>query len=212
MAMIPIENVGAIGVITDVPSHKIPPEAWSTANNIRFVNQVAQKMQGQQVVYGTLGTAPHFLVGWNYTTEYRWLYASPTKIYYTNGAAHTNATRYTTTPGDDDYTGLTRPIWTGGILHGVPILNHDNGTDYPQQWDDALGRFIDLANWPTDYYCKSMNVWGNFLVACNITKPAGNNPYIVKWSDVADPGTVPGSWDETSAKLNTLIPPTKVIL
>lgn len=199
MAMVAINNVGTVGVITDIAPHKLAPEAWSSVSNIRFVDKVAQKMLGQQAVFGTPGAAPHYLQAWNYSTEYRWIYASDTEIFYTNAAAHTNATRFTTTLGDNDYTAQSRPIWTGGVLHGVPVLNHANGTDYPQQWDNALGRFKDLDNWQANTYCKSMNVWGNFLIACNITKAAGNNPYLVKWSDVADPGTVPGSWDEADA-------------
>lgn len=199
MPIIPIENVGAVGIITDVPSHVLPPEAWSAGQNVRFIEGTAEKASGQTAVYGTPTVAPHFLLPWAYSSEYRWLYPSTAAIYHTNGTAHTNVTRYTTTPGDDDYSAGTRPIWTGSIFHGVPILNHDNGTDYPQQWDDATSRFKDLVNWPADVYCKAIGAFKNFLIAVNITKSAVSYPYLVKWSDVADPGSVPGSWDETLA-------------
>ena len=199
MALVPIDNIGAIGVIVDAPAHTLPPEAWSTAVNIRFIDGVAEKMEGQQAVFGTPTVAPHFLLPWNYTTERRWLYPSTVTIYQTNSTAHTNVTRYTSTPGDDDYTAKARPIWTGGVLHGVPVLNHDNETDYPQQWNEATSRFKDLDNWPVNTYCRSMKTYGNFLIACNITKSSNNFPYMVKWSHVADPGTVPDSWDETDA-------------
>jgi len=199
MPIIHVENVGAVGIITDVPSHVLPPEAWSDGNNIRFFEGVAEKFTGQETVFGTPTIAPHFLLPWNYSGGFRWLYASVDKIYYTNGTTHTDVTRYTTTPGDDDYTGKTRPIWTGGVFNGVPIMNHDNDTDYPQQWDNSLGRMKDLDNWQTNIYCKAIGTFKNFLIAVNITKASVNYPYMVKWSGIADPGTVPPTWDETLA-------------
>lgn len=199
MPIVHIENTGAVGIITDTPSHILPPEAWSDGNNVRFFEGVVEKFTGQEAVFGTPTVAPHYLLPWNYSSGFRWLYASVDKIYYTNGATHADATRYTTTPGDDDYTGKTRPIWTGGVFNGVPIMNHDNDTDYPQQWDDVLGRMKDLDNWQVNTYCKAIGTFKNFLVAVNITKSSVNYPYMVKWSGVADPGTVPPTWDETLA-------------
>lgn len=199
MPLVRIENVGAIGVINDLPAHELPPEAWSDALNIRFNNNKAMKIKGDVAVYGTPTVAPHHVEPWTLTTDYRWLYAGTAQIYYISGGSHTNATRYTTTPGDNDYTAGTRPIWTGGNLHGVPILNHDNFTDYPQQWDNALSRFKDLDNWQANTYAKVMRPYQNFLVGLHIKKSATEYPYTVKWSHPADPGTVPTSWDETDA-------------
>ena len=199
MAFVPIEGVGAVGIVHDRPSYTLPPEAWSDGNNVKFANSNAYKAGGQEQVYGTLNAEPYFLLPWNYSSEYRWLYAAADEIHYTDGNSHTNVTRYTTTPGDDDYSAGSNPNWTGGVLSGVPILNHDNGTDYPQQWDAGNSRFADLSNWPVNVYCKAISLYKNFIIAYDITKSAVNYPYLVKWSDVADPGTVPGSWDETDA-------------
>jgi hypothetical protein len=79
------------------------------------------------------------------------------------------------------------------------VVNHRNLTDVPQQWDDALGRMKDLENWPASTYCKVMRTFKNFLIALDITKGSTRFPYMIKWSHPADPGTVPGSWDETDA-------------
>jgi len=43
----------------------------------------------------------------------------------------------------------------------------------------------------------------SFLVALNITESGTTKPHRVKWSDSADPGTVPSSWDETDATKDT---------
>lgn len=196
MALINIDKVGDVGIILDEPDHTLPPNAWSAGDNVRFFEGKVLKMNGQEAVFGTPTVAPHYLDSWKYSGEERWIYAGTAKIYYTYNSVHTDITRYTTTPGDDDYTTTSRPVWTGGNLHGIPILNHDNKTDYPQQWDTATSRMKDLDNWPVNTYCQVLRPFQNFLVALNITKSAVNYPYTVKWSHPADPGTVPTTWDE----------------
>jgi hypothetical protein len=67
-------------------------------------------------------------------------------------------------------------------------------------WDlNLANKFIDLANWPANTYCKSLRAFRNYLVALNVTKAGTNYPFMVKWSHPADPGSVPSSWDHTDA-------------
>lgn len=197
MALINIDEVGDVGLILDAPAHTLPPNAWSAGDNIRFFEGKILKIKGQTAVFGTPPVAPHYVAPWKTATQDRWIYAGVDKIYYTFNSVHTDITRYTTTAGDNDYTANTRPVWTGGNLHGVPILNHDGQSDVPQQWDNTLVRMKDLDNWPASTYCKVMRPFQNFLIALNIRKGASDYPYTVKWSTPADPGTVPASWDET---------------
>jgi len=144
-------------------------------------------------------SAPHWLLPWRTLTQKLWIYSGVDKCYQTDGVTHADITRYTTSPGDNDYTAGARPLWTGGVLHGVPVMNHRNGTDYPQQWDSALARMKDLENWPINTYAKVLRTYKNFLIALDITKGSTRYPFMVKWSDIADPGSVPASWDETDA-------------
>lgn len=197
MPIVAIENIGDVGIVNDTPPHELPPEAWSAGQNMRFLNGKAQKIMGETSVFGTPTIAPHWLLPWQAQTNYYWIYAGVDKVYYTEGSVHTNITRYTTTPGDDDYSTGSRPLWTGGILHGVPILNNNNFVDPPQQWDSALSRLKDLDNWPASTWCNVMRPFQNFLVALHIKKGATEYPYTVKWSHPADPGSVPVTWDET---------------
>lgn len=196
MALINIDGVGDIGLILDVPAHTLPPNAWSGGENVRFFEGKVQKMTGQTAVFGAFTIAPHFAMPWKTSGEDRWIYASPTEIAYTYNSVHYEITRYTTTSGDDDYNAGIRPLWTGGNLHGVPILNNDNRVDPPQQWNSATSRMKDLDNWPTNTWCKVIRPFQNFLVALDITKGGSNYPYTIKWSHPADPGTVPTTWDE----------------
>lgn len=197
MAIVQVNNIGTGGIISDIPPEQLPPHLWSSGANVRFYDGKVSKFPGEEAVYGATLDEPHFLFPWNYPSEYRWVYASGTGIYYTQGVNHFDITRYTSTPGDNPYTAGSRPRWNGALLGGVPIMNHTNMTDYPQQWDGTLGQMKDLENWPASTYARVIRSYGNFLIALDITKGTTNYPYMVKWSHPADPGTVPVSWDET---------------
>ena len=195
MAIVQIDDVGKYGIIADTPPHELPLSAWSAGQNVRFNDNKIEKIQGQKAVFGTPLEEPHTLFGWQRQSEYRWIYAGPTKIYYATASTHTDITRYNTTPGDNDYTAGSRPVWTGGMLGGIPVLNNAGGVDYPQQWDETLSRMKDLTNWPANTYAKVMRVFLNFLIALDITDNGVNYPYRIKWSHPADPGSVPPSWN-----------------
>jgi hypothetical protein len=163
---------------------------------MRFVDGKVQKIRGEAVVFSAPSTPPHFIMPWESTGGYRWIYAGEDEIWYEAGGSSTEITRGVTVAGDDPYTTTTRPLWTGGILHTLPILNLDNGVDPPQSWNTTDLRMEDLPNWPANTTCKVIRPYNNFLVALNITKSANNYPQMVKWSHPADPGLVPDSWDE----------------
>lgn len=96
-----------------------------------------------------------------------------------------------------DYSTSTRPAWTGGILHGVPIVNHDNFADPPQAFNSTLARFADLPNWPVNTFAKTIRLFKNVVVALHLQEGGVELPYKLRWSDAATPGNVPTSWDET---------------
>lgn len=203
MPMIPVENLAKSGIVLDIPAHELPPEAVSGGNNIRFYENAIRKVGGYTAEPAPLSIVPYGLFHWKTgSDENRWIYCGTDKVYYTYNDTHYNITRYTTTPGDDDYTGGTRPLWTGGILHGVPILNHDNlGNDYPQQWDGATNRLKDLSNWPANVYAKVIRPFQNFLIALNLRESGTDYPYKIRWSSPADPGTVPTAWTAAATNL-----------
>lgn len=197
MAMIPLENLGKAGFNVDVEPHNLAPEFLTDGENIRFLDGNVGKIEGESAWAGTPTIAPHWVMPATISSINYWFYGGVDKVYRTDGTAHLNVTRYTAAPGDDDYDTGARPMWTGGVLHGVPIINNNNATDPPQEWDSATNRFKDLSNFPASTYCKVIRTYKNFLIALDITKTSTNYPYMVKWSSVADPGSVPSSWDET---------------
>lgn len=199
-------NCGAAGVNKDLSVHDLPRNVWTDASNVRFLDGYAQQFLGHGSAYGTPPVTPLHVLPINVGSARYWLYAGTQKIYavtITGGAAvHTNLTRQTA-GNDVNYTGVAN-AWTSTILSGIPIINPGNTVDPPQRWDlNIANRMQALDNWPANTYCKSMRAFKNFLVAVNITEGGNNFPFMVWWSNPADPGAVPSSWDYTDPTQDT---------
>jgi hypothetical protein len=98
-----------------------------------------------------------------------------------------------------NYTGDADNIWNGGILGGIAVIN--NGIDPPQAWNptNVSTRLVDLPNWTANTTAKVVKPFKNFLVALNITEAGTEKPHMVWWSHLANPGTLPNSWDHADA-------------
>lgn len=200
--MFKVPNCGSVGVVMDLSAHELPPAAWTSANNIRFLDGYARQFFGHGPAYDLPTINPYHVMPVTISGARHWVYAGASKIYsvvISGGVAvHTNRTRQTTGV-DVNYTGVQN-AWTSTSLSGIPILNPGNTTDVPQQWDlGPTSRFQALSNWPANTYCKSIRAFKVFLIALNITKGATNYGYMVKWSSPADPGGVPATWDPADA-------------
>lgn len=195
MPIVSVHNTGAMGLVSDEPDHELPPEAWSAAQNIRFEDGYAAKFLGVKAVYGSTSVAPYWLLYHREPTARYWLYAGLAAVYVTDGATHKDISKV------GGYSATEAYGWTGGVLGGLPILN--NGVDTPQMWNpvdfSTPGKLADLTNWPASTTARIMRVFGNFLVALDITKSGTQYPHIVKWSHPTEPKAVPSSWDETDA-------------
>jgi hypothetical protein len=195
MGIVSIPQVGAVGVNKDLSVHELPPNAWTDAKNIRFLDGLVQQFLGHNEVYNSPPAVPQYLMPCNVGGARYWIYPTAAKTYCvtnTGGTAvHTDITHVT------PRTGVVNQ-WTGTLLSGIPILNSGDLISVPMSWDlNTTHKFVDLANWPASTYCKAMRSYKNYLVALNVTKSGTNYPYMVKWSHPADPGTLPASWDQT---------------
>lgn len=183
-------QAGKVGVIQDVPGYLLPIEAWTSCTNFRFKNNYAEKFKGHSEPYGTPSVAPYYLLPVQNETVQYWVYCGLTSVYVTQGTSHHDISGATYRANADD-------SWHGGVLNGVPFLN--NGVDAPQYWSSVSPgtALSDLVNWPANTTCKILRPFKNYLIALDVTKSTGRFPQLVKWSDQADPGAAPGSWDET---------------
>lgn len=195
MADVDINDLASLGAISDVPAYQLPPEAWTSALNMRYSDGAPEALQGWTQVFGTPGAAPHFHMHVATQAANFWLYASTAKIWVYDGATHADISR---TVGGA-YNQPETASWNGTILGGIPLLN--NGADVPQyRADMAAGtKFENLPNWPVNLRTKVLRAFGPFLMAVNVTDTGVSQPHTLRWSHPADPGTVPSSWDYTDA-------------
>jgi hypothetical protein len=197
------DDVGAIGVIKDIPGHEVPEQAWTDAENMRFYNGSAEKFKGHVGVYESSSASPSIQVSpyWLHAVvtadSYFWLYAGLSKVYATDGTTHADLSA-TASVSANATTG-----WNGGMLGGgLLVLN--NGGDLPLVWgDNSAGPSLakpmqTLPNWPASTTCRVMRVYREYLVAMDITESSIRDRTLVWWSHPAEPRQIPVSWDYTN--------------
>ena len=188
-----IQVLGSPGIVRDIPAHQLALNAWTDGLNIRFGEDGAESLVGDAATFAAASVTPLWVQYFPPITDPRWVYATLTEAWCYQGAGHTEITR---TVGGD-YTAVASERWNSTMLNGVGILN--NTIDVPQMWTDidSSTPLADLSNWPSTRRCKSLRSFKNFLIALYMTDTGVERPYRILWSDSADAGTVPGSWDST---------------
>lgn len=165
----PIKQVGAIGVNSDLSAHELPPNAWTDASNIRFLDGYAYQFYGHSEVYASPAFVPQHVLPCSISNQRYWIYTTAAKTYATTVSGGTVTTTDIThvTPR----TGVVNQ-WTSTLLSGIPILNSGDTTNVPMYWDlNLANKFVDLPNWLPNCFCKSLRTYKNFLVALNVTRP-----------------------------------------
>ena len=198
MPVIYVDNVGEVGIVKDVEPYKLPPNVWSDGNNVRMDNRGVRSSYGHSAFWSDPQVAPYKLFPIQSANAYYWLYCGLNKVYAAQSQWHHDITR-----ASGDYSANAYLSWTADNLNGIPVLN--NGSDVPQYWDyplDHSNKLQDLTGWPATDRCRLIRAFKNFLVAFNITRSGTQYPTLVKWSHIANLGSVPTSWDETDPTLD----------
>jgi hypothetical protein len=201
MAIVNLNNIGEIGVITDVHPQELPDGAFSSVSNVRFADQAVQKIEGHSQVFGTPSITPIWLLPVQTPANAYWVYPGTDKVYTTDGSSHFNITRQTAAV-DVDYSATLDLNWNGGVIGGIPILN--NGVDDPQMWTPVqTSQRLQSLTWDGSntwedkvYKASVIRPYRDFLVALDVTKAGTRNTRLVMWSTSAVSGTVPHTWDK----------------
>lgn len=191
--LLKIDNCGT-GLNSDLTPEELGAGVWTVADNMRFRNGYAERYRGTAAVFTTPSITPYFIQPYTTSTARFWVYAGLTAVYADDGTTRTDITGTAPTGAIDDK-------WTGGVLNGVLVLN--NGKDLPTFWggDTALN-LATLTGWNAAWKAESIRPFKNFIIALGITKTTTKYPHMVKWSDIAVPGAIPTSWDETNPALD----------
>ena len=97
MPIVPIENVGQLGIIKDTPPYSLPPNAWSDGNNVRFLDNGVKKIAGYKEVMATCPFGPYYIVP--YLTSaglYYWIAFGEKDIAVWTGTSWIDVTRQAT--------------------------------------------------------------------------------------------------------------------
>jgi hypothetical protein len=207
-----INDIGSVGCVRDVPGYLLPPEAWTIALNMRYVDRGLEALQGWAQVFNDPTppiVAPHFHMSVAGPAQNFWLYTSLSKAAGYDGVTHTDLTRL----AGGNYSTADSYQWNGTMLGGIAIVN--NGLDVPQYWATAslATKLADLPNFSGytaftpvlahNVRARVIRAFGPFLVAAHITDNSVVYPHRIRWSHPAEPGSVPSSWDVSDPTKDT---------
>lgn len=192
--LINFDNV-QLGFSADLPPEKLPAGAWTDSRNVIFRDGAAEKMKGYAPALGSLSFTSTYLATISDGVSQFWAYArngaSTSAVYATDGSTHANISSASYTLTAEDNLG-----WNGGAFHGYLIFNES--TRDPQYWSPSLSNKIQpLTNWPANTQAKVIRTFKDFLFALRVTDTGTYNPRLLRWSDLAAPASLPGSWDFT---------------
>ena len=219
MAIVKIANVGAIGIIKDIPQHELPPEAWTDSKNIRLEAGKVVKFKGHEDVYTqtvsaltavqTIAGSPWFAMPVQADTNNYWVYCTGTQVF----VAHQTANRInlnkldTTASATLLYSATPSVRWNGDVLAGIPVLNPTK-QDSPQVWDQISlsNRLQDMqwdssagTSWATRtagaVVCHSFRAYREYGVGMRTVEGGTGYPRRVRWSHPAVNNSQPDSWE-----------------
>ena len=128
MPLVPINDIGRLGIIKDTPPYNLPKNAWSDGNNVRFLDNGVQKCAGYLEVMATVPFVPYYIT--NYLTidgTYYWLAFGSADIAVWNGSTWTDVTRQTT------------QTLNGAINDAVTTITLTDASDFPTSGNISLG-------------------------------------------------------------------------
>lgn len=193
MPKIPMVNADAVGMVKDESTNEIDIRAFSLVKNARVQDGALERILGHQpaLVPPPTDQDPLFLLPAPLQSDYYWIWASASRVFANSTGVNVDITRASAVYNSG------YGLWNGGFFNGITFLN--NGGDPPQVWlNPGTGvKLVDLPNWQATVRAKYLGAYKNYLVALYVTKGATVFPQMVKWSHVADAGSIPTSWDET---------------
>lgn len=177
------------GFAPDPVDLQLPDGFFTDSRNFRYRDTAVEKCKGQTAVFGSLSVTPMWAAAIGDGTTSYWIYGNEAVLYATDGTTHTNVSSASYNAGPD-------LGYTGGQFHGYQILN--DSVLAPQSWQAGLSNKVQaLANWPASTFCKVIRPFRDQLIALRLTESSVYNPRVIRWSDIAGVGALPGSWDYT---------------
>ena len=189
MAILPIRDLGSVGVVTDQNAYNLPMNGFSTAINCRFDENQVSRSPVFRRVKDTLGFSPRLVYGIvpaaGFDTAI--IASDAWGIYEYNSGTVSNVSGSITGSSDP------RP-YTATSLAGVAYINRPDRV--PVYRGPSGSTFADLPNWDAGWRANSLRSFGDFMLAIGMEEGGVNYPSRVRWSDITQANQVPGTWSE----------------
>lgn len=190
MALVPLRNIGAGGLVPDQQPYDLDLTQFSAGNNVQFSAGRIGKTLGYTEA-ASLAFQPTHVAAWFVDGGNTVVIGANNNLYRYNGTTVTDVTASAYVSGY-----ANSPRWQMNQI-GTSFLAN-NGSDKPQYMAADGTRFADIANWPSTVRTNALRPYSSFLVMCGYTDGSTEYPYTVRWSDEFDPTGAPSSYDITS--------------
>ena len=186
------------GLNTDLPPWELDPGFLTGMNNVRIVNNSLLAFGG----YRSWSVPPvQFDPGWlihgGALSADFWVIAGADAIYAFDGLIWTDISSAVGYAPIADST-----LWAGDVFSYFVVVTHPQV--YPEYWPGAITDIMlplpwdDTRDWSdVDIRCDIIRSHKDFLIALVLNEQGTELIDTVRWSDAADVGFLPRSWDET---------------
>ena len=206
MPLMKIRNVGGKGVIKDLPSFDLPPEAWSDSNNVRFIAGRVEKIGGffPVLLDNMPKETPLAILSRNNTQDQ--IYGTKDSIYLVNGRTHSNASKLKEDGTPHKYEALPESTWyyttlSNSIVMTTPLENPQGLTPYTDKFVDLPGWGIPSSRNPevkVDWKAGKVRAFKNYLIALDMIEAGVSYPQRIRWSDISYVNGLPTNWYQDS--------------
>ncbi len=125
MALIPIDQVGQVGIVKETSPWQLPPNVWSDGNNIKTDEGSIKKTPGYAEVMATCPAAPYHIIQLTLGTPEFWVVAGLAAIYAYDNTSSTTLLNGALT---DSATTVTVDSTTGFETAGTITIGAENIT------------------------------------------------------------------------------------
>jgi len=183
-----LSEIRPTSVVEDIPAAEVPPEFWTQVTNFYMRLGYAQRIGGiSQFFLNWTDEALNLSNVFSATLNF-WTVMGKSTIQVIDQGGNVDDI----TPAV--YVGPILPAeTTTAIINGFPVFNFRQNP--PAFWDlNTSNIAAPLPGWPANTTCRSIRTFQNFLFALNLTEAGNEFPTKLRWSNAAEPGTVPQEW------------------
>lgn len=195
MTLVPLRDIGKLGVNTDWSPFDLPVTAWTMATNVRFHDNRIKRGPVFSSIDTLTNSQPRFF------RPYRLLNGS-FEFLLLNQDGTIVSWRCSTPQGTPVETDISASGWTVSspkltytteLFNDVMYVNRSDRVPWAKRNSDNV--FVPMANWDTNWRCDALRSFSGVLVALNVTKGGTKYPTMVKTSDFTVAGAMPLTWN-----------------